>query len=133
MERWTPTPVHGINVMNNTGSTVLSLLDLGFTQLGGWSNYLGYAALTHVTIAAGEFEALPSFSAQVRLVQRDASPRTANLAAQHAILEATKGYERQLLLRLESLAEADDESDCSNPSVMPAANNVVREGVRTGF
>lgn len=129
LERWTWKPVHGITVMNDTGSTVLSLLDLGLTQLGGWSSYLGYAALMHMVFAAGKFETLPSFfRAHTTCLIRLLTPTT-KLAAQHAILKAAKGYKRQLLLRLESecassvCSEENHESDCSNPS--PAANNVV--------
>lgn len=68
--------VHGITVMNDTGSSILSLFDIDMHQLGDLSQYTGYAPPVEVVTASGASEFLPCLVAQVRLVRQDLTPWT---------------------------------------------------------
>lgn len=68
--------IHGITVMNDTGSSILTILDVDLPHLGDWTFYHGFAWNIEIADAAGPVESLKSLYVQVRLVHQDHTPWT---------------------------------------------------------
>ena len=65
---------HGITVMNDTGSSILSLLDTDMQHLGNLQGYAGGAGQVEARNANGTINNYPQIHVQVQLVRDDDSP-----------------------------------------------------------
>lgn len=65
---------HGIGVMNDTGSNLLSLLDFDLKPLGDMRLYRSQGLQTDTVNAAGRVDTLPLLYVQVRIVGQDFVP-----------------------------------------------------------
>jgi len=66
--------VHGITVMNDTGSAILSLFDTDMLRLGRLEGYTGRAGQVEVRSANGTTNTYPRIHVQVQLARTDDSP-----------------------------------------------------------
>lgn len=67
---------HGISVMNDTGSGIMSILDLDLAQLGDLTRYGGWLGPMLVMDAGGRVENLQQLLIEVRLVDDNLIPWT---------------------------------------------------------
>jgi hypothetical protein len=65
---------HGISVMNDTGSSILSLFDTDMQHLGSFQGYTGRLGQVEVRSANGMIDRYPRIHVQVQLMRDDDSP-----------------------------------------------------------
>jgi hypothetical protein len=66
--------VHGVGVMHDTGSDVMTLVKEDLSYLGNTDGYVGWQPRVNVMDAGGNVESLPSLWVQIRLVTQDFIP-----------------------------------------------------------
>ncbi len=65
---------HGVGVMNDSGSTIMSLIDADLNYLGDLSRFVGWTGYSTVADAGGRVERLRTMDVDIRLLDQNLIP-----------------------------------------------------------
>lgn len=77
---------HGINVLNDTGSDVLTIFNTDLTSLGNYEQYAGWLGYVFIGGCNGNVEMLLSLMVDIRLVRPGSLVPGGNWLSEEAIL-----------------------------------------------